>query len=122
MKEIFAVISQMESDGVIGRYAIGGAIGAIFWLEPMTTKDIVSPATSKCTTCGHLKVHHLGVAFRRACACFRKGEFFCRGAINPAPIGTDWDRLALGGTWWHWVAPIGTGWHLVALGGTGWAI
>lgn len=30
----------MESDGVIGRYAIGGAIGAVFWLEPMTTKDI----------------------------------------------------------------------------------
>jgi hypothetical protein len=30
----------MEADGVIGRYAIGGAIGAVFWLEPMTTKDI----------------------------------------------------------------------------------
>ena len=30
----------MEADGVIGRYAIGGAVGAIFWLEPMTTKDL----------------------------------------------------------------------------------
>ena len=25
---------------MIGRYAIGGAVGAIFWLEPFTTKDV----------------------------------------------------------------------------------
>ncbi len=30
----------MEVDGVIGRYAIGGAVGSIFWLEPITTKDL----------------------------------------------------------------------------------
>lgn len=30
----------MEADGVIGRYAIGGAVGAIFWLEPILTKDV----------------------------------------------------------------------------------
>ena len=40
MEKIFAILRQMEADGVIGRYAIGGAIGAVFWLEPMTTKDI----------------------------------------------------------------------------------
>lgn len=40
MEKIFAIIKQMEADGVIGRYAIGGAIGAIFWLEPFTTKDV----------------------------------------------------------------------------------
>lgn len=40
MEKIFALINQMEADGVIGRYAIGGAIGSIFWLEPITTKDI----------------------------------------------------------------------------------
>ena len=31
---------SMEVDGVIGRYAIGGAVGSIFWLEPITTKDL----------------------------------------------------------------------------------
>lgn len=31
----------MEADRVIGRYAIGGAVGAIFWLEPVQTKDLV---------------------------------------------------------------------------------
>jgi hypothetical protein len=40
VEKIFAVINQMEADGVIGRYAIGGAIGSIFWLEPITTKDV----------------------------------------------------------------------------------
>lgn len=40
MEKIFAVLNQMESDGVIGRYAIGGAVGSIFWLEPITTKDL----------------------------------------------------------------------------------
>ncbi|MCB1228385.1 MAG: hypothetical protein KDK99_21440, partial [Verrucomicrobiales bacterium] len=40
MENIFAIINQMEADGVIGRYAIGGAVGAIFWLEPITTKDV----------------------------------------------------------------------------------
>ncbi len=40
MEKIFAIINQMEAEGVIGRYAIGGAVGAIFWLEPIFTKDL----------------------------------------------------------------------------------
>ena len=40
MEKIFALINQMEADGVIGRYAIGGAVGAIFWLELSTTRNI----------------------------------------------------------------------------------
>lgn len=40
MEKIFALLNQMEADGVIGRYAIGGAVGSIFWLEPITTQDV----------------------------------------------------------------------------------
>ena len=40
VEKIFAVLNQMEADGVIGCYAIGGAVGSIFWLEPITTKDL----------------------------------------------------------------------------------
>jgi len=40
VQKVFQLIKQMEADGVIGRYAIGGAIGAVFWLEPITTKDV----------------------------------------------------------------------------------
>src|SRR5687767_1238806 len=34
------VISQMHSAGVIGRYAIGGAVGAAFYVEPAATLDV----------------------------------------------------------------------------------
>jgi hypothetical protein len=40
MKETLQVVNQMESDGVIGKYVIGGAIGASFYVEPTTTYDI----------------------------------------------------------------------------------
>jgi hypothetical protein len=40
MKATLAVINQMQADGVIGRYAIGGAVGATFYLEPSATIDI----------------------------------------------------------------------------------
>jgi hypothetical protein len=40
MKGTLETINQMEAAGVIGRYAIGGAVGATFYLEPAATLDI----------------------------------------------------------------------------------
>ena len=40
MKETLAVINQLRADGLIGDYAIGGAVGATFYLEPVATLDI----------------------------------------------------------------------------------
>ena len=40
MKATLEVINRMQSDGVIGKYAIGGAVGATFYLEPSATLDI----------------------------------------------------------------------------------
>ena len=40
MKATVEMINQMESDGVIGTYAIGGAVGATFYLEPLATADV----------------------------------------------------------------------------------
>lgn len=40
IREVIAVINQMEADGVIDRYAIGGAVGATFYLEPVATLDV----------------------------------------------------------------------------------
>lgn len=34
------MLNQMERDNVIQRYAIGGAVGATFYLEPMSTLDV----------------------------------------------------------------------------------
>lgn len=40
IQEVIAVINQMQTDGIIDRYAIGGAVGATFYLEPLATLDV----------------------------------------------------------------------------------
>ena len=40
MKATLEAINQMQADGIIGRYAIGGAVGATFYLEPAATVDL----------------------------------------------------------------------------------
>jgi hypothetical protein len=40
MKATLAVLNQMRAEGVIGAYAIGGAVGATFYLEPVATLDL----------------------------------------------------------------------------------
>lgn len=40
LKKTIAVLNQMQASGVIGRYAIGGAVGATFYLEPVATVDV----------------------------------------------------------------------------------
>ena len=40
MKATLEAINQMQADGVIGKYAIGGAVGATFYLAPAATVDV----------------------------------------------------------------------------------
>jgi hypothetical protein len=40
MERTFAVINEMVADGVIENYAVAGAIGAMFYVEPFSTKDL----------------------------------------------------------------------------------
>jgi hypothetical protein len=40
VKAAIEMINQMQADGVIGAYAIGGAVGAILYLEPAATMDL----------------------------------------------------------------------------------
>ncbi len=40
VREVIAVIHQMQIDAVIDGYAIGGAVGATFFLEPIATLDV----------------------------------------------------------------------------------
>jgi len=40
MKATLEAINQMQADGVIGKYAIGGAVGATFYLDPAATVDL----------------------------------------------------------------------------------
>ena len=40
MKDTLEVINRMEADGVIGPYAIGGTIGALYYIELATTEVV----------------------------------------------------------------------------------
>src|SRR5439155_11262350 len=40
IKEAIQIINRMEADGVIERYAIGSAVGATFYLEPVAALDV----------------------------------------------------------------------------------
>jgi hypothetical protein len=40
LKDTIARINDMQREGVIGSYAIGGAVGATFYTEPATTFDL----------------------------------------------------------------------------------
>ncbi len=40
MKRTLQVLNELERDGVIDRYAIGGAMGATFYVEPLLTFDL----------------------------------------------------------------------------------
>ena len=50
MKHTLQVLNGLERDGVLSRYAIGGAMGATFYVEPLLTFDldifVVLPETS----------------------------------------------------------------------------
>jgi hypothetical protein len=41
MKETFAVLNQMVADGAIDNYALAGAVGAMFYVEPFSTQDVL---------------------------------------------------------------------------------
>lgn len=40
MEKTLAVINEMEREGIIDRYAIGGAIAATLYVEPVQTYDL----------------------------------------------------------------------------------
>ena len=40
MKSALAVLNELEAQGLLGRYAIGGAMGAMFYVEPVATYDL----------------------------------------------------------------------------------
>lgn len=40
MEKTLAVINKLEQEGIIGRYAIGGAVAATRYIEPSQTYDL----------------------------------------------------------------------------------
>jgi hypothetical protein len=40
IRRVFQLLNEMVRDGAIPNYAIGGAIGAVFYVEPFATQDV----------------------------------------------------------------------------------
>ena len=40
LQDVLLMLNQLERDGVIERYAIGGAVASTFYLEPVSTLDV----------------------------------------------------------------------------------
>jgi len=40
IEEVIRTVNQMKADRIIANYAIGGAVGATFYLEPVSTLDV----------------------------------------------------------------------------------
>lgn len=40
LADAFRVLNELESEGVIATYAIGGAMAMLFWAEPTVTFDL----------------------------------------------------------------------------------
>ena len=74
MKATLEAINQMQADGVIGKYAIGGAVGATFYLEPAATLDVdvfvMVPAASSGTLLSLAPIYE----YLKARGGFEEGE------------------------------------------------
>jgi hypothetical protein len=40
IRDVIIALNRMEAEGIVDRYAIGGAVGATFYLEPVATIDV----------------------------------------------------------------------------------
>ena len=75
IQEVIKIINRLQADGVIERYAIGGAVGATFYLEPVATMDVDIFITFKAQT-GSLLVSLQPVFdYLKARGCSMQGEF-----------------------------------------------
>lgn len=40
MEQTLLILNDLEREGVLGRYAIGGGVAAIYYMEPFLTNDL----------------------------------------------------------------------------------
>jgi hypothetical protein len=73
MERTIQVLNDLEREGVIARYAIGGAVGAIFYMEPFLTFDLDVFIHLPQSTGGLLTLTPIYEALRRR-GCEEEGE------------------------------------------------
>jgi hypothetical protein len=96
MKETLRFVDQMIRDGVIEEYAIGGAVGATFYMEPMATMD-VDDVTTRVMTAEHLVA--IALQLGRAKDFARILQFVEMGCLNDTRLREILTRHGLTDAW-----------------------
>lgn len=97
MKSTLEMINQMQAAGVIEKYAIGGAVGATFYLEPSATLDVdifvMLPIASGSSLLSLTPIHD----YLTARGCEVQGEHIVISGwpVQFLPFGDDLEREAL---------------------------
>lgn len=79
IREVIVQVNEMEKDGVIERYAIGGAVGATFYLEPVSTLDVDVFVTFDVTPGQLIVTPKPIIDYLAARGCTMKGEYVMIG-------------------------------------------
>jgi hypothetical protein len=101
MKQTLEILNRMEMDGVIGRYAIAGAVAAYNYIEPAVTEDldVLLSLTSRPNTSrtGLITLDPIHAYLRqKGYSDFRREGLVIEGwAVQFLPVASDLDAEAL---------------------------
>ena len=75
MKKVIQILNELVDKGIIKKYAIGGAVGVIFYTETFTTRDIDVFVAPQMTDSG---IIHLGLIYEylKKAGYSMKGQYF----------------------------------------------
>ena len=79
MKETLSMLNRMQADGIIDAYAIGGAVGATFYLEPVATMDIDVFVSFRSAPDSMLISLSPLFAYLKSLGCEARGEYVMMG-------------------------------------------
>ena len=75
IREAIKAINQLQVDGIIFNYAIGGAVGATFYLEPVSTLDVDVFVSFKPETGSRIVSPQPIFDYFKARGCAMEGEY-----------------------------------------------
>ena len=79
IQEVIEAVNQMQTDGIIEGYAVGGAVGASFYLEPVATLDVDIFITFKAQPGSLVVSSHPVCDYFKARGCAMQGEYIVVG-------------------------------------------
>jgi hypothetical protein len=97
IKDTLQVINRMQADGIISQYAIGGAVGATFYIEPSATVDLdvfvefLNRYESRLVSLSPI------YEYLKSRGCIAEGEYIVIGdwPVQFLPTADDLDREAM---------------------------